>query len=374
MRKSHASPLFLFLILLTICHRLDGAALEADSTASEIERQIVAALDHFKERNRLASLSFSFFSADNGQFNYATGFADVAAKVPATPGHVYTLASVTKPITATTLLRLVQAGKVSLRDPAAKYIEGFPPGITLLDLLNHTSGFIRENENEKYLANSSYRDVVNYLPHRRRKKRHRYANINYAAIGAIIARVTGTSFAEAARDHFRAMTNGPLYFSDMPHAGAEEPFVKYYVRRRRRLIPHQPVQFGLWEPAALAQTTAPALATFLRRQLTPQFLEYLSLKATTISKRIDPDGEKSRQCYVLGFRLHYRNDRLVAVYHNGFIYGVLSSIYYFPDLDAGFAALSNTSSYPGRRLSLNRISRLVRKILEKQQARAVAAY
>src|SRR5205807_6366678 len=57
---------------------------------------------------------------------------------------VYILASITKPVTVTALMLLVERGQVSLTDPVQKYLPEFQgPGrdkVRVQDLLTHTSG------------------------------------------------------------------------------------------------------------------------------------------------------------------------------------------------------------------------------------------
>ena len=60
------------------------------------------------------------------------------------PDSVYIVASITKPVTATALMMLVERGKVSLSDPVSTYLPEFTGGernkVRVLDLLAHTSG------------------------------------------------------------------------------------------------------------------------------------------------------------------------------------------------------------------------------------------
>lgn len=81
----------------------------------------------------------------------ATGFADCEKQTPMSKDSVFWMASMTKSISATTILTLVDEGKLSLDEPASKWLpelgsmklaNGQPPSrpITLRDLLSHTSG------------------------------------------------------------------------------------------------------------------------------------------------------------------------------------------------------------------------------------------
>ncbi len=57
---------------------------------------------------------------------------------------VFLLASITKPVTASSLMLLVERGLVSLRDPVQRYLPEFQGGerdkVQVRDLLRHTSG------------------------------------------------------------------------------------------------------------------------------------------------------------------------------------------------------------------------------------------
>jgi CubicO group peptidase (beta-lactamase class C family) len=91
------------------------------------------------------------------------GVRDVATGVPMTPDTIFALHSMTKPITSLAAMMLIDAGRLSLTDPVAKYIPSFaattvgvdtvtadgthvltrvPPNypVTIRDLLRHTSG------------------------------------------------------------------------------------------------------------------------------------------------------------------------------------------------------------------------------------------
>lgn len=81
----------------------------------------------------------------------AAGFADLERQQPMRTDSVFWIASMTKSISATTILTLVDEGKLSLDEPASKWLpelgkvklkNGDPPHrpITLRDLLSHTAG------------------------------------------------------------------------------------------------------------------------------------------------------------------------------------------------------------------------------------------
>lgn len=80
----------------------------------------------------------------------AMGLADIENKTPMKPDTMFGIMSMTKPITATALMILVDEGKVSLDDPVEKYISAFRDakdtkgdpidGLQVRHLVTHTSG------------------------------------------------------------------------------------------------------------------------------------------------------------------------------------------------------------------------------------------
>ena len=79
---------------------------------------------------------------DEVLFRGARGMGDVEHVTPLSADDMFDVASITKQFAAAGLLKLVEAGKVSLDDPLSKFIKDYPggDGITVLELLNHTSG------------------------------------------------------------------------------------------------------------------------------------------------------------------------------------------------------------------------------------------
>ncbi len=81
----------------------------------------------------------------DGRIQYAKGYglASVELDAPITPQTVFDLGSTSKQFTAASIVLLEQQGKLSVNDDVRKYIPELPnygPTITILNLLNHTSG------------------------------------------------------------------------------------------------------------------------------------------------------------------------------------------------------------------------------------------
>ena len=98
----------------------------------------------------------------------AQGWADPEHKSFMRVDSIFWIASMSKPITATAVLMLMEEGKLSLDDPIAKYVpelaglktaDGKTPRITLRHLLTHTSG-MGEATDEEAKAARSLSDLV----------------------------------------------------------------------------------------------------------------------------------------------------------------------------------------------------------------------
>ena len=81
----------------------------------------------------------------NGKIELARGygFANVELSAPASEHTLIELASLTKPFTATAVMMLVEAGKISLEDRLPKYFVAVPASwqnVSVGHLLSHTSG------------------------------------------------------------------------------------------------------------------------------------------------------------------------------------------------------------------------------------------
>ena len=72
------------------------------------------------------------------------GLADVEQQVPVRPDTVFRIASISKSITATAVMQLVERGLVSLEDPIQRFVPSFPKkpqgDVRVRHLLTNTSG------------------------------------------------------------------------------------------------------------------------------------------------------------------------------------------------------------------------------------------
>jgi uncharacterized protein YbbC (DUF1343 family)/CubicO group peptidase (beta-lactamase class C family) len=129
-------------------------------------------------------------------------------KLPMTPDTVFDLASLTKPIaTATSVMLLVEQGKLSVSDPVAKHLPAFAAKgkdkITVEQLLLHTSGLIADNPVADYQdgKKKALERICDLEPQTEPGTRFTYSDVNYILLGEIVQRLTDTPLNEFAQKH-----------------------------------------------------------------------------------------------------------------------------------------------------------------------------
>src|SRR5882672_10309896 len=98
-------------------------------------------------------------------------FADVDARVPATPDTLYDVASLTKTFTSTLLLQCVERGTLSLDERIARYSPAIPePTATVRHVLTHTTqgtpGAAFRYDGNRFAALTSVVDACHARPFR----------------------------------------------------------------------------------------------------------------------------------------------------------------------------------------------------------------
>lgn len=99
------------------------------------------------------------------------GFADLQSRLPVTENTVFPLASMTKPVIAVAVMRLVEDGKLSLDDTLLDFFPEYPEEkrcVTVRHLLNHCSGLGQGDAGDDYffehaVAGESLEERINRL-------------------------------------------------------------------------------------------------------------------------------------------------------------------------------------------------------------------
>jgi CubicO group peptidase (beta-lactamase class C family) len=135
------------------------------------------------------------------------GFSSLEHQAPAGQQTVYELASVSKPITATALMLLVEQGRVSLDSSIAVYLGSSVPDsyrpVTVRRLMSHTAGILSDHYTYtklyaptplRYTTRDQLTDLFAMQPMAAPGEKYLYSNAGFFLQAAIIEAVTGQTY------------------------------------------------------------------------------------------------------------------------------------------------------------------------------------
>jgi serine-type D-Ala-D-Ala carboxypeptidase len=129
-------------------------------------------------------------------------------KAAMTPDAVFDMASLTKPVaTGTSMMLLIERGKVKPGDPVARYWPAFAANgkdtVTVEHLLLHTSGLIADNPIADYADGraKAIERIANLRLLDAPGTRFRYSDVNFIVLGELVERLGGMPLDEYAKKH-----------------------------------------------------------------------------------------------------------------------------------------------------------------------------
>jgi CubicO group peptidase (beta-lactamase class C family) len=157
----------------------------------------------FVEARGISGLSVVIARQGRSELAKGYGEASLSSGQPVTPATVFAIGSVTKQFTAACVLLLAQDGKLSVQDKVAKYYPALTRAndITLLDLMNHVSGYpdyypldfvdrrmAKPIEVDELIGQYASRPL-DFEP----GSQYSYSNTGYVILGRIVEKVSGES-------------------------------------------------------------------------------------------------------------------------------------------------------------------------------------
>jgi CubicO group peptidase (beta-lactamase class C family) len=215
MKKSLSTVVALVLFLTVI--RGASSPLTAQAPSAATTTGIANSLQPFIDSHTLAGAVTLVASKDKVLSLEAVGYADITAQKPMRTDNLFWIASMSKSITATALMMLVDEGKVNVDDPVEKYLPEFKgqmlavehekgkvalklPAhpVTVKTLLTHTSGLVNGPVAGKRWDMTSLRSAVQCYAACPLKfepgSKFEYNNPGINAVGRIIEVVSGLSY------------------------------------------------------------------------------------------------------------------------------------------------------------------------------------
>lgn len=290
-------------------------------------------------------------------FKQAYGQASIELGVPLSPQHKFRIGSVTKQIAATALLTLIDQGKATLHDPLSKYLPDYPNAgaITLLQLLNHTSGVksytgiagYMQNDIRRQLSTAELIEVfkdfpVDFAP----ATDFRYNNSGYVLLGAVIEAISGKSWHQYIAEH---LLQGHK-LSNLVYP-AEQTLIPgmaggYSLRPGHEVKLAAPL--SMTQPHAAGALVADVEALWQWNRL---LHGGKLLKASTYQQMITPTGAAANNEGSYGFGIITGQLRgMQELQHGGGIHGFVSLLVYLPQPEISIVMLRNSDG-PGPDLS-----------------------
>ena len=264
------------------------------------------------------------------------------------PDHKFRIASVSKLMTATLIMRLAEEGQLSLDDRLSDHLDvpGLPnrDKITIRQLMSHTAGVVDHlNHPSFYRGNWKYRkwserDIFRFAAVRRARfnpgESYAYSNTGYYLLGKLAEKLTGKPLGDAYHS----------YIFDT--AGMENTLYDDFSTRRkpieglaenRRAYEYHQSAVG----AAGAVISTPSdMARFGRALYNGKLVSEASLE----EMQKDIGAEKGGDHYGLGMRL-WDDFGIKHIGHTGALMGYRSILMYLPEYDITIALTTHHSHY-----------------------------
>ncbi|MBC7897048.1 MAG: beta-lactamase family protein [Cytophagaceae bacterium] len=187
----------------------------------------------FAERAKVPGIGYGIIVDGKVVHLGISGLRDVKANAPVESTTVFRIASMTKSFTALAILQLRDAGRLSLEDPAEKYVPElrrlrYPtsdsPKITIRHLLSHSEGFPEDNPwGDQQLSRTDAEMAAMMrqgIPFSTAPgTNYEYSNYGFAILGRIVANVSGMPYARYVRQRILlplGMTVTTLEASQVP--------------------------------------------------------------------------------------------------------------------------------------------------------------
>lgn len=314
-----------------------------------------------KQLVQVNGAAMSVAVAQNGKIIWEEGFgwANREKMIPATPHTMFSLASISKPITATGLMVLAQRGKIDLDRPANDYLgagkltglAGDAAGATVRRVMNHTSGlplhyqFFYANENrhpptmDETIAR--YGNLVSAPG-----ERFQYSNLGYGIIDYLISRTSGQTYKDFMRQEV-FLPLGLTHTSIDIGPGLEDFVAERYDRHGR------PVPFYTFDHngGSAVYSSAHDLVRFGMFHLKNHLADQRAILTDSIIDLMHTPTNMgafgdSTTGYALGWSNHRNQYGYQVVEHTGGMPGVLTALNIFPTENIAVVALTNGGGNP----------------------------
>lgn len=190
----------IFLFLFTAATAIAQDSSLSPAQISDVEKVVAA----FMAQQHAPSVSVAIVKDGKLAWTGAYGFADLENSVPAKPSTMYRLASISKPITATAVMQLADAGKLDLDAPIQKYCPAYPEKqwpITARELLGHLAGVRHYKQDDEWRSTRHYESITESLDFFKADPldfepgtKFQYSTFGFSILGCAVEGASGMKF------------------------------------------------------------------------------------------------------------------------------------------------------------------------------------
>ncbi len=332
--------------------------LAAPSARADQFERARAQIEYVMRLHHIPSITVAVAHQGKIVWEESFGWADIEKKIRATPHTTYSLASISKPITATALMMLVERGAIELDRPIDEYLgsqkvsvrSGSAHDATVRRVASHTAGlplhvqFFYDDENVARPSQDEtirrYATIVDEPG-----ERFVYSNIGYGLLEWSIEHVSGTSYAEFLENElFSPLGLGSASVNQRDTA--ENPIASRYWLNTVRLPLYESDQRGGGGVLMSAHDLVRFGMFHLHGRIDGQRRSPLrkstldAMQETTHLKDGSPSG------YGIGWFVGEQHG-LRRINHNGGMAGVASVLSIYPEAQAVVVVLANGVSVTG---------------------------
>jgi D-alanyl-D-alanine carboxypeptidase len=346
------SRFFLGIFLVVLCISLQPVQASLSDSQAKPAAPDIQALDSFiageVKAKGLVGLSVALMA--DGKIVLAKGYGlsalDGTAVTPKTP---FAIGSVTKQFTCACILKLAEAGKLSVEDKVAKYYPGLTRAddITLLDLMNHVSGYpdyypldftdrrMLKAIDPDELIREYAGGKLDFEP----GTQYSYSNTGFIILGRIIEKVSGRPYGSFLKDEILKPLglNHTLYEPDPNKAGIAQGYTTFALSKPE---PATHEAKGWIGSAGAIYSTGSDLAAWDLALVSGKVVNPASYTLMT-TPRLLSDGRTS--FYGCGLSWSIRNARTVLS-HGGAVAGFVAMNTTVPGTRSAAVLLSNYDS------------------------------
>ena len=353
-------PLLLFVVCVFAI--LSSLADAQQRLPAEKRTQIEAAVSKFMSTTHVPGLSVAV--VENAELEWASGFgfADLENHVPATEFTLYRLASISKSLSATGAMKLVEKGNLELDDPVQKYCPVFPQksgAITTRLVMGHLAGirhYKSDSQNDPEVGNTKLFDDpiqagLDFFKNdpllSEPGKQFHYSTQGYTLVGCVMQGASGAKYTEYMRQNV-------FIPAGMEHTLVDDRFAiipyrtRFYHKTESGTVENADFLDSSYKiPGGGWLSSAEDMARFEVATLSDKLLkpETRSLMWTPLKPS---DGQPNG--YALGWGT-LTEDGVRYVGHDGGQQGTSTNFFIAPEKRAGVVVLANMEDVPVNELS-----------------------